>query len=173
MKNFVLFKMVNMKKTRQCKNPEINFWSKVLIIPEHTCWEWIACKQEGYGRFSVNKRLTLAHRFSYELHYGPIPKGLLVCHKCDNPGCVKPDHLFLGTHHDNLIDSLNKGRQPKPRGEGHPKARLSNKKAEEMRESYKKQKVSFDKLGKKFGVSRPTAYRIIKNISYVPKNSDQ
>jgi len=65
----------------------------------------------GYGRLRVGNRKTmLAHRFSYEAHVGPIPKGMFVCHKCDNPLCVNPDHLFVGTASDNMQDMHRKGR---------------------------------------------------------------
>jgi len=87
------------------------FWSKVDKSGD--CWEWTASRlPAGYGRFAVNGQMTTAHRVSYELKYGPIPTGLHVLHKCDNPPCVTPDHLFLGTQQDNMRDKISKGRQP-------------------------------------------------------------
>lgn len=75
------------------------------------CWEWTAyINRHGYGAIRFNGRATLAHRVSYELHNGPIPEGFLVCHHCDNPKCVNPGHLFIGTHQDNRNDCLKKGR---------------------------------------------------------------
>jgi HNH endonuclease len=74
------------------------------------CWEWKAYKnQDGYGRIRRNRRLENAHRVSYELYIGP-PGDLHVLHKCDNPSCVNPDHLFLGTDQDNMTDKRYKGR---------------------------------------------------------------
>ena len=85
------------------------------------CWEWLAYKNEGgYGYFRSNKKHTRAHRYAYE-HYKnndqPIPNNLCVCHHCDNPGCVNPNHLFLGTYKDNAQDKSRKGRgfNPKPK----------------------------------------------------------
>ncbi len=89
---------------------EERFMDKVAIIPFHTCWEWLGSKTLGYGTF-YTQRQTRAHRVSYELFVSKIPNGLLVCHKCDNRGCVRPDHLFLGTYLDNNRDCVLKGRK--------------------------------------------------------------
>ena len=78
------------------------------------CWEIQggAFVPYGYIRIRVNGRNVIAHRFSYSVHVGPIPSGLHVLHRCDNPRCVRPDHLFLGTHTDNMRDRAAKGRHP-------------------------------------------------------------
>jgi hypothetical protein len=103
--------------------PVVRFWSFVDV--SDGCWEWTdGYKQKGYGRFTGTGVSVLAHRFSWELHRGPIPNGLYVCHKCDNPSCVRPDHLFLGTAADNVADMISKGRHKKPPAthckRGHP-----------------------------------------------------
>ncbi len=85
------------------------FWTKVNKSLD--CWNWLANKYpNGYGQFQLEGKPRSAHRLSYELAYGPIPKGLVVRHKCDNPGCVRPEHLELGTQADNVQDSVRRSR---------------------------------------------------------------
>lgn len=85
------------------------FWAKVNKTD--SCWLWTAnTSPQGYGSWGCNKRSLRAHRVAYYLHNGPIAAGLSVCHRCDTPACVNPAHLFLGTHTDNMRDSLKKGR---------------------------------------------------------------
>lgn len=85
------------------------FWNKVKRGPG--CWEWTATTSGGgYGYYSLNGKDHRAHILVYEMGHGPIPKGMLVCHTCDNPGCVRPSHLFIGTYKDNALDAHKKGR---------------------------------------------------------------
>lgn len=103
------------------------------------CWEWVGSKRNGYGRIIVGsrtdgtRRSMSAHRVSYELKYGEIPEGMEVCHKCDNPCCVNPDHLFLGTRQDNIDDRERKGRNVTFTGEEQPRSKLTKKAVKDAR----------------------------------------
>lgn len=98
------------------------FWSKVSKTDK--CWMWTgASARFGYGNSYFNGKNVPAHRLSWILENGEIPKGMNVCHKCDNPRCVKPDHLFLGSQAENMRDMRQKNRGAK--GERHGSAKLS------------------------------------------------
>lgn len=96
------------------------FWTKVHKTED--CWFWLGARdRDGYGQFHPTGRpgvMVKAHRFAYELTVGRIPVGFLVCHHCDNPPCVRPDHLFAGTNRDNLSDMARKGRSTRGRPRG-------------------------------------------------------
>jgi hypothetical protein len=106
------------------------FWAKVEKGPGDACWPWIGNHLvSGYGRFSIGtppqRQRWLAHRMAWTLEMGPIPTGMVICHHCDNPGCVNPKHLFLGSHADNVLDMHSKGRNRQPKGINHWKAKLT------------------------------------------------
>ena len=108
------------------------FWPKVAVSGPLECWLWTAATNgEGYGVFRGRQCRTSAHRTSYELAHGPIPEGLIVRHSCDNPTCVNPAHLLVGTHRDNTNDKLERERQA--RGVGTNTARLSEAEVAEIR----------------------------------------
>jgi hypothetical protein len=138
-----------------------------------SCWLWIGCKKNvstGYGAFSFEGKKMLAHRVSYLLFKGELTTGILVCHTCDNPSCVNPKHLFLGTHKDNSVDAFQKGRVKMPKGaefqsgENHRYAKLDDNQVDEIREKYKTQKISLRKLGKEYKVDHSTIWQIVRGI---------
>ena len=108
------------------RKPPQPFWDRCIPEPNTGCWLWMDCAHEfGYGLLKIGGRkgpVVRAHRYAWELHNGPIPRGLFVCHRCDNPPCCNPAHLFLGTNADNVRDMRRKGRgfdiPPRP-GERH------------------------------------------------------
>lgn len=103
-----------------------HFWSKVDKSDSEGCWLWTGSRNaKGYGHYCIRRsRTRYAHRFAYSLTYGPVSSRIMVCHKCDNPPCVRPDHLFLGTNSDNIQDSLKKGRFPV--GDASPQSRITD-----------------------------------------------
>jgi DNA-binding CsgD family transcriptional regulator len=101
------------------------FWPKVR--KGDGCWIWLGANNGKYGHILTYKVMEYSHRVSWEIHYGPIQAGMNVLHRCDNPLCVRPDHLFLGTQSDNIKDCVAKGRfaHARARGERHAHAKLT------------------------------------------------
>lgn len=152
-------------KYRTGKNnftPDV-FWSKVNMAGD--CWEWTACKQsQGYGQIRIGGKAILAHRLVIELVTGnAVPDDLVVCHKCDNPSCVNPDHLFVGTYSDNSQDMYNKGRDITYYGEDCTVAKLTNKQANEIRKSSESSRI----LAARYRVSHTTILDIKRGNRYV------
>lgn len=134
------------------------FWSKVKKFPEHVtdCWLWWAAKSsEGYGRFRVNGKLESPHRMVYEWYHGEIPKGYDICHHCDNPSCVNPDHLFAGTRSDNMLDASKKGLLNPAKGEGHPFSKLRKADVKRIKQLLKRGR-SYRSIADLFDVSADT-----------------
>lgn len=157
------------------------FWAKVE--KSSRCWNWIGGKTSaGYGMFWAGRKLTTAHRFSFELHNGRIPNGMLVCHTCDNRACVRPTHLFLGTSADNSADMQRKGRgtvgdkaylrrHPEARqGEKHPNAKLTAQDVHRIRLLVQTGQARQKDLALEYGVRKAAINDIIKrrNWKHIP-----
>lgn len=135
------------------------FWSKVTKTS--TCWLWVGgVAHNGYGRFWVHSTTICASRVSWELHYGPIPEGLLVCHKCDNKACVNPLHLFLGSQKQNMEDCISKGRTAK--GIRNGKGKLTDEQIIAIRRSG----LSKRELSRLYPVHYSTIWAIKSNITH-------
>lgn len=140
------------------KSPQY-FWS--LVIKTEDCWLWTGyLNPMGYGQIRWSRKMRAASRVAYELTHGPIasPK-IMVRHKCDNPPCVRPDHLEIGTAADNSRDMTDRGRQSK--GEARYNAKLNADKVRSMRREYKRRVVTLNYLAQKHGISIATAGKVV------------
>lgn len=144
------------------------FWTCCEIGPDG-CLEWLGRKDKnGYGKLRHQKTSWLAHRLAWHLANGPIPKGIFVCHKCDNPSCIAPSHLFLGTQADNMLDMKNKGRRKGINsGERNGRAKISRQTADRIRHSYFLGGVTQKQLSEDHGVSQSTVSLILRNEIWV------
>lgn len=134
---------------------------KIIPEPNSGCWLWIGCNSGGprpYGGICMNGIMRKAHRVIYEITFGEIPHGLEVCHSCDNTYCVNPDHLFAGTHLENMKDRDKKKRRARPIGSSNPCARLTEEDVLEIRKSNETQVI----LAKRFNTHQ-TNISLIKS----------
>lgn len=135
--------------------------AKISPVPFSGCHLFVgkSLQKEGYGLIKQEGIVKLAHRISYELNVGPIPEGMIVCHKCDVPPCVNPDHLFIGTKKDNSDDMIRKNRAYHPSGAKAPNARLSAEQVDKIR-NHKSPDISYKEIAKSLGVNVSTVHRI-------------
>lgn len=154
---------------------EQRFWGRVDVKSEDECWVWLrGLSNRGYGKVTKDGKCTGAHRVSYEISKGKIPDGLCVLHKCDNPACVNPHHLFLGTLSDNIQDSIKKGRfrkgyhpsEYRPRGYAYPHGfpvKLTPEIIDQIKSLTQNGERQID-IAKKFGIDQSTVSRVINNL---------
>jgi len=146
---------------------ERRFWRKVRRGPG--CWEWTArCNNHGYGKFSINRVGHYAHRVAWEIVNGPIPQGLCVLHHCDNPKCVNPAHLFIGTRADNTRDMMDKGRHRLVvlHGEDHGCHKLTEVEVHEIRQRYARGGISQATLAREYSVTQAQISNIVKRHNW-------
>jgi hypothetical protein len=155
----------------------LRFWDRLETVGD--CWLWTGAKgPTGYGHINVRHKTAYAHRYAYELAYGPIPDGKMVCHSCDNRLCCRPDHLFVGTPADNSADMVAKGRSTtgqntrmylhpeQEQGELNPMAKLTAEQVLEIRALYAQGGTSCAKLARRFGVCAQTINNIVRRVGW-------
>jgi hypothetical protein len=150
------------------------FWEKVER--SDGCWNWTSWRnQSGYGLFTIGRSPCRAHRYSWELHFGPIPDGMCVLHRCDNRLCVRPDHLFLGTRRENAADMKAKGRQAQGerlrdrrviRGEDCTWSKLSAAQVLAIRSRYESGSDTLATLSDEYGISYNHVYAIVRRTTW-------
>lgn len=140
-------------------------WSLVQKTPE--CWLFDGpLNDAGYGRFRWRGKRWFAHRVAFTSTYGPVTDGVFICHHCDNPRCVRPDHLFAGSHDDNMRDMARKGRHHNCAGERHAMAKLTAEQVSAIRRCYLAGLVTQATLAKEYGVAISTISMIVRRASW-------
>lgn len=142
----------------------LDFYS---TLQPNGCVEWNGTLVNRYPVFMYEGQRHRAHRVSYELHYGVDPGPLLVCHRCDNPPCINPLHLFLGTHSDNMRDCAAKGRmsQPRARGLANGRAKLTDGELAAITAAYYSPAIGTQEIAQRFGIHRSTVRRVAKGLA--------
>ena len=147
------------------------FWSKVnrggIVMPhmDTPCWEWTgSLNTQGYGTVNINEITQRAHRVSWVIYNGEIPARMNILHKCDNPGCVRQDHLFIGSAYDNMKDMISKDRGVHAQGVSHSMAKLSDSDVIAIRKAYPS--TSQRALGRMHGISQSMICNIVNRKNW-------
>lgn len=145
------------------------FFKYTNIVRIKECWEWTGSKdKDGYGKMKIHGEMKRAHRVSWEIHNNKkIPKGMLICHKCDNPSCVNPYHLFIGTYSENIIDMFNKKRNSNRGGENAHSSKLTWQQVYKIRHLLNNSKKTQQEIANMFKVSKSQIYRIKYNKQWI------
>ena len=146
---------------------EERFWNKVSIVPDETsCWDWTGSPSGfHYGMIGLNGSYIRTHRASWEMHFGQIPNGLCVLHKCDNRRCVRPDHIFLGTKSSNNADRYIKGRDA--RGVRNGRSVLNDEIVIKIKRLYRPNRVfGARKIAAKLGLNYSTVNGVVGGVNW-------
>lgn len=147
------------------KSEEERFLEKFDVVPSG-CWEWRDCK--SYPKFWTQGRYVKASRYALQKYGGvKFKPGQFACHHCDNPRCVNPDHLFVGTQTDNMMDRSKKGRRGDVHGEKNGRAKLNRADVAKIRKIYASGRVNQTELGIKFGISQTRISSVVRNASWL------
>ena len=149
----------NSELTNEQNRERIKKYYEKYVIKQEGCWDWKGIiEHTGYGKLGVRPPIK-AHRASWIIHKGEIPKGLIVCHTCDNRKCTNPDHLWLGTHKDNIQDKIKKGRSNTPKGSQLKASKLNESQVIEIKLLLEK-KLTCSEISRQYGVERKIISRI-------------
>lgn len=139
-----------------------DFYCRVAVAGENECWLWTAARTGmDYGQYCFDHKVIYAHRFSWMLEYGEIPKGINILHSCDNPPCVNPRHLEAGTQRKNMLDKVARGRDNSPFGEAAGMSKLTEKEVLEIRFLYSTGNYTQRELGRMFDISNRNVSSIV------------
>lgn len=165
-----MYSVADMRYTPGMTTKAERFWSRV--VQGTGCWAWSGyTSKAGYGQFSFGGRKVYAHRVSWEIAHGPLPSAVHVLHKCDNPPCTNPEHLFVGSHGDNMRDMTAKGRNrgcivsaDDRRGESHPRTTLTEADVLAIRAAWPG--VRQVDLALRYGVRQTTISNILRRVTW-------
>lgn len=154
---------MSMKKDYENKLRK-RFLKCVKVGGPDDCWPWLGCTKKGYGVLTISDTQFIATRIAFILFTGPLRNDLFVCHRCDNPACVNPGHLFIGTPMDNIRDAVSKGRMTT--GEKHWANKYNAETVLAIRAEYAKGELQIKQIAKKFGMSIPNCDHIVRRVSW-------